>query len=147
MMPIMMHARNLSKLDASSAKKKRKQITDLIEGDLNLRSKKELIEKFIDENLPDISDDDDIEEKFDGFMNKEKIIAFNKLCLDENLDKEKMQSVFDEYIFSGQLINLNDKIDKSLIDREPLLKRRVTIKRIVEKIDSFIDKFFDRLAA
>ena len=41
--------RNLSKLDASSAKEK--QITDLIEGDLNLRSKKELIEKFIDENL------------------------------------------------------------------------------------------------
>ena len=139
--------RNLSKLDASSVKKKRKQITDLIEGDLNLRSKKELIEKFIDENLPDIEDDDDIEEEFDGFMNKEKLVAFNKLCLDENLDKEKMQSVFDEYVFAGQLVNLNDKVDKSLINREPLLKRRVTIKRIIEKIDLFIDKFFDRLAA
>jgi type I restriction enzyme, R subunit len=138
---------NLVKLDSKDATKKRKQINDLIDGDLNLRSKKELIEKFIDENLSDIKESDDIEKEFDNFMNKEKIIAFNKLCQEENLDTNKMQNILDEYVFSGKLINMNDKVDKSLNVREPLFKRQVTIERVIDKVESLISKFFEDIAA
>ena len=138
---------NLVKLDSKDATKKRKQINDLIDGDLNLRSKKELIEKFIDENLSDIKESDDIEKEFDNFMNKEKIIAFNKLCQEENLDTNKMQNILDEYVFSGKLINMNDKVDKSLTVREPLFKRQVTIERVIDKVQSLISKFFEDIAA
>ena len=138
---------NLVKLDSKDATKKRKQINDLIDGDINLRSKKELIEKFIDENLSEIKESDDIEEEFDNFMNKEKVIAFNKLCQEENLDTNKMQNILDEYVFSGKLININDKVDKSLILREPLFKRQVTIERVIDKVQSLISKFFEDIAA
>ena len=40
--------------------KKQKENIDLIAGEAHLRSKRELIEKFIRENLPDIDDTDDI---------------------------------------------------------------------------------------
>ena len=45
--------------------KKQKEIIDLIAGEAHLRSKRELIEKFIRENLPDIDDTDDIPEEFE----------------------------------------------------------------------------------
>lgn len=88
-----------------------------------------------------------IEEEFDNFMNKEKVIAFNKLCQEENLDTNKMQNILDEYVFSGKLINMNDKVDKSLNVREPLFKRQVTIERVIDKVQSLISKFFEDIAA
>jgi len=36
-------------------------------GDIQLRSKRELIEKFMNENLPQITDMDDIPEKFEVY--------------------------------------------------------------------------------
>ena len=80
-------------------------------------------------------------------MNKEKVIAFNKLCQEENLDTNKMQNILDEYVFSGKLINMNDKVDKSLNVREPLFKRQVTIERVIDKVQSLISKFFEDIAA
>ncbi len=45
----------------------KKQIEDLMAGDLNLRSKRELIIEFIESNLPDIPDSDRITDEFDVF--------------------------------------------------------------------------------
>ena len=44
------------------AEAKKKAIEDLLGGDVTLRSKRELIEKFIKENLPNIKDSDDVED-------------------------------------------------------------------------------------
>jgi type I restriction enzyme R subunit len=43
-----------------------------------LRSKRELIEKFIQENLPVLEDTDDIPEAFDKFWNEEQQKAFKQ---------------------------------------------------------------------
>ena len=110
---------------------------------------------FLTSSIPNIEfngtmvskESDDIEEEFDNFMNKEKVIAFNKLCQEENLDTNKMQNILDEYVFSGKLINMNDKVDKSLNVREPLFKRQVTIERVIDKVQSLISKFFEDIAA
>ena len=46
---------------------------DLLSGDIELRSKRELIEKFIKENLPQIDDDDSIVEEFEKYWQDERI--------------------------------------------------------------------------
>ena len=59
----------------------------------------------------------------------------------------EIKNILDEYVFSGKLIDINQKVDKSLIVREPLLKRKVTIKRVINKVESLISKFFEDINA
>ncbi len=66
----------LANLKGSNQEQRRKEIIDLIAGEAHLRSKRELIEKFIQENLPLVADVDDIPEAFDRFWNEEQINAF-----------------------------------------------------------------------
>jgi type I restriction enzyme R subunit len=67
-----------------------------------LRSKRELIEKFIEENLPHITDVDTIGEEFEQYWQDQKVLALGKLCEEENLDKAQFKSLIDAYIYSGQ---------------------------------------------
>ena len=139
--------KQLVKIDSKVYTKKRKAITNLLSGDVNLRSKKELIEKFIDDSLANLEDGEEIEEAFQSYWGEEKLKAFNQLCEKENLDKSKIQSVIDEYLFSNQIISFNEKIDKALIVRETFLKRRKTVDRIKEKVLTFIETYVEGIAA
>ncbi len=55
--------------------KKRKEILDILSGEAQLRSKRELIEKFILENLPIIDDADNVPEEFEKFWSKERFFV------------------------------------------------------------------------
>jgi type I restriction enzyme R subunit len=139
--------KQLVKIDSKVYAKKRKAITNLLSGDVNLRSKKELIEKFIDDRLSNLEDGEEIEEAFQSYWGEEKLKAFNKLCEKENLDKSKIQSVIDEYLFANQIISFNEQIDKALLVRETFLKRRKTVDRIKEKVLTFIETYVEGIAA
>ena len=139
--------KQMVKIDNKSFEKKRKAVTDLIAGDIKLRSKRELKERFIDENLLHIEDSEDIEEAFDNYWGEQKLAAFNKLCKEEMLNENKIQAIIEEYLFSNQITSLNEKVDDALLERETLLIRKKTVKRVIEKIMSFIETFVDDLAA
>ena len=59
--------------------KKQQQIVDILAGQSLLRSKKELIEKFITDNLPKIVESKDIPDHFDHYWNTGKRAAFDAL--------------------------------------------------------------------
>ena len=67
---------------------------------MQLRSKRELIEKFINENLPHINDVDDIPGEFEAFMDKEKQQALKQLSKEEKLSPGKLEEVIGNYIFT-----------------------------------------------
>ena len=100
-----------------------------------------------DENLLHIEDSEDIEEAFDNYWGEQKLAAFNKLCKEEKLNENKIQAIIEEYLFANQITSLNEKVDDALIERETLLIRKKTVKRVIEKIMSFIETFVDDLAA
>ena len=69
-----------------------KQIEDLIDmmmGESELRSKRELIEHFIQSTLPTIEDSEDIPEEFAAFWENQRLKAFEKLSSEEQFDKIK----------------------------------------------------------
>ena len=72
---------------------------------------------------------------------------FNLLCKEEALNENKIEIIIEEYLFSNQITDLNQKVDDSLLNREPLFKRKKTVKRVIEKIMSFIETFTEGLAA
>ena len=88
--------------DATKAdrEKKQKEIVDLLTGEANLRSKRELIEKFILENLPVIDDSELIPQEFDKFWSEEQQKAFNMLVKEENLSTDKTQKLIENYLFA-----------------------------------------------
>ncbi|WP_299249345.1 type I restriction endonuclease subunit R [uncultured Cytophaga sp.] len=131
---------NLKGAHTSEAKAQRKAIIDLLGGDIVLRSKRELIQKFIDENLPYIKDGDAIEEEFEKFWQDQKVLALGKLCEDEHLDTLQFKALIDAYIYSGRE-PIKDEVLLCLDNRPSILQARVIGDRIIAKMKEFVNVF------
>jgi type I restriction enzyme R subunit len=136
----------LKQAKKSEAEKQRKAIMDLLGSEVQLRSKRELIEKFIDENLPTIDNADNIQDEFEKFWQDQKVLALAKLCDDEHVDKEQFKALIDAYIFSGQ-DPLRDEVLKCLGDRPSILQAREIGERIIKKMKEFVEVFVQGMVA
>jgi type I restriction enzyme, R subunit len=130
----------LKNAKASEAQQQKKAIMDLLGGDIELRSKRELIEKFILENLPLIEHADNIQDEFEKYWQEQKILALEKLCNEEHLDKEQFKALIEAYIFSGQ-DPLRDDVFKCLGNRPSILQARAIGERIIFKMKEFVEVF------
>jgi type I restriction enzyme, R subunit len=130
----------LKNAKASEAQQQKKAIMDLLGGDIELRSKRELIEKFIHENLPLIEHADNIQDEFEKYWQEQKILALEKLCNEEHLDKEQFKALIEVYIFSGQ-DPLRDDVFKCLGNRPSILQARAIGERIIFKMKEFVEVF------
>jgi type I restriction enzyme R subunit len=124
----------------SAAAIQKKAIIDLLGGDIQLRSKRELIQKFIDENMPHIKDGDSIEDEFEKFWQDQKVLALRKLCEEEHLDKAQFKSLIDAYIYSGRE-PIKDEVFQCLDNRPSILQARVIGDRIIAKMKEFVEVF------
>jgi type I restriction enzyme, R subunit len=120
----------------------RENIIRMIDGQAALRSKRELIERFIDDYLMDIEDDALIEDAFDKFWDEEKIKAFDELCYEENLNKEEVKKVVDTYLYDERK-PLNDDIANTLNVKPKLLERKKVVPRVLDKVMAFVERFYD----
>jgi type I restriction enzyme R subunit len=126
---------------------KKKQISDMLSNDIHMRSKKELIEEFIEDNLVHIKNSEDVADAFDSYWSEQQLKAFTKLCEDENLDSKKIEAIIEEHLFANQVPALRDKVMKSMLKKESLLVRKKTIPSVIDKIMDFINTFIDGVAA
>lgn len=131
--------------EASTPEEKAKQranITNILNSNPQLRSKRELIEEFIDTTLDGINPDD-IEDEYDKFIDTEKDKALNELIEKENLHRDELTNVIDTYLYDGRK-PLGDDIVKTLQVKPKLLERKAIIPRILDAIESFVEKFYNR---
>jgi type I restriction enzyme R subunit len=131
----------LKELDYSSPSfdKDKKFIMDSMEKSPELRSKMELIEIFIQENIPEISNRETIESEFEDFIEREKNMAMGELIEDEKLKELVAQGIIAEYEFSGKI--RNDLIKDSLTEKLGLKERRSKVNIIRDKIVNLVEKF------
>jgi type I restriction enzyme R subunit len=120
--------------------KLRRQVLDTVAGEITLRSKKELIERFISEALPEIEDSEAIPEAFEQFVETEKGKAFVAFCADENMDPGKLQKMLSDYLFT-QLDPQPDDIINALNSKPKVLQRRSILERILRKIKDFVETY------
>lgn len=122
--------------------KQRKAISDLMASNTELRSKKELIERFIEENLPLITDSDNVVDAFETFWTGEKKKAIIDLSKDENLNFEQLVGVVSNYLFTTKEPMRDDVI--AVMNDRPSLKERATVStRIISKIKAFVETFIE----
>ena len=132
--------------EENEIEQQKKTIIDLLTGEIDLRSKRELIEKFIEENLPSIDDIDAIPDEFEKYWHDQKVLALGKLCEEEHLDQKQFQALIDAYIFSERL-PLREDVFKCLDDRPSVLHARMIGERIIAKMKTFVDVFVRSMAA
>jgi len=137
----------LANLKGSDQEKKRKEIIDLIAGEAQLRSKRELIEKFILENLPQIEDADDIPNAFEKYWNEEQVAAFQKLCEEEKLTPDKVDKIIDGYLFAEREPLRDEVLELIEGDKPSVLQRKTVGDRILNKILTFVDTFINGMNA
>ena len=117
-----------SDLTVDGQAEKRTHILNVLSGDRNLRSKRELIEKFIDDNLKHLGDSDDVPEAFDEFWNTEKEKSFIAMCKEEDVDPDSMNKIIGDYLYSNQTIQTDDVIQSlntapKLLERKPIAEK------------------------
>lgn len=126
---------------AGKQEQTKKQILALLSSEVNLRSKKELIEKFINENLPKIEDGDDVTEEFEKYWDKEQKKAFEQIITTESLSHEKTELVIENYLFAEKQ-PLRDELLGLIMGVKPtLLERKPRSERIMHKIVNYVDTF------
>jgi len=122
--------------------KQHKTIISILDAETQLRSKKELIERFIAEHFPDIPMGGDIGAEFDTYWDAERQKALLELSATEGLDHEGLQKLVGDYLFSDKA-PLRDDIVDLMSDRPKLRELRKVSERIIAKVMSFVETFID----
>ncbi len=120
---------------------KRQEISKYLASEVQLRSKRDLIERFIAENLPGIASADDVPKSFDEYIQVERDKALDKLSAEEKLSKEGLQKLVSDYLFTERL-PLNDEVVAILNEKPKLLARKTIVERIKDKLVDFVETFF-----
>jgi type I restriction enzyme, R subunit len=120
-----------------------KEIQNLLATEVELRSKRELIERFIQENLPVIADTYEVATEFDKYWSEEQQKAFQKLVTEENLSAEKTEKLIEDYLFAERE-PLRDEVLELIEGEKPsLLQRKKLGDRILQRIVDFVETFIN----
>ncbi|MDV3594389.1 MULTISPECIES: type I restriction endonuclease subunit R [unclassified Empedobacter] len=123
-----------------------KDIFNLLNTEVSLRSKRELIEKFIQESLPHIEDTDTIPEEFEKFWTVEQEKALKELVKTENLSEEKTERLIENYLFTEREPLRKEILDLRKEGRPSVLKSKEIGDRILNKIIGFVDTFVNGIS-
>lgn len=132
---------NLKEISSDAVREKK--IADILrtfDADIRLQKKKELIEQFIRENLPQIDDATDVENELDRYWREEETKYIREIAGKENIDLEKMKKLISEYLYTERM-PLSDEIIALLPEQPTLIESESIIMRIKESLQSFVDIF------
>ncbi len=120
--------------------KKTEEILRIFDRDVKLRKKKDLIRKFIEENLPKIERSDDVEKAFGEFWESERSLSLRGIAEAEHIPLEKLEGLIGEYIYSQRLPG-NQAIADMLPVPPRILEYQGIVSRIKAAIESIVDIF------
>jgi len=124
----------------ATREKKTEEILHIFDRDIKLRKKKDLIKKFIEENLPKIGKPGDVEKDFREFWSNERSNVLKKLAEDENIPINRIEHLIGEYFYTQKLPHGQAIAD--LLPEQPRIRERSAILgRIKTAIENIVDIF------
>ncbi len=118
-----------------------KALMQTIGGSPQLRSKQELIEKFIKENLPQLESGEEVADAFDSFWEVEKQKATVLLCEEEKLIPETVDTLIDKMLFSKQE-PLREDIFSAMTVKPRLFQREPVFNHLTQRLKGFVNTFY-----
>ena len=123
---------------------KKADILKLLDKEAQLRNKRDLLEKFIEDRLNIIKSNYTVGAAFRDFWDQERIEAIQQLCKDENLNIDAVNRMIEGYKFSGKE-PLRETVLSACNEKPKLLDRKKVFKRVVVRLLDIIHKFDDDL--
>ncbi|MBO1198384.1 type I restriction endonuclease subunit R [Staphylococcus simiae] len=137
---IMNLVRQIDLLDKVEQQRNREQIRRILDtaDDPKLRLKRDLIKEFIDKVIPDLSEDEDVDEVYMEFENTKREEDFNDFADKKSVDEDMLKKITSEFEYSG-ILN-NDKI-KDLVTGMKLREKRQTKIAIASFVEEMTEKY------
>lgn len=120
--------------------KKTDEILKVFDRDVHLRKKKDLVRKFIEENLPKVGRSEDVEAAFSEFWASERSSTLRQLSETEHISTEQIETLIGEYLYTDRLPSGEDIVER-LPERPRLMEHKTVIKRIRDAIRDIVDIF------
>lgn len=130
----------LDSSDENYKLKLKEQVLRTVSSDPKMMSKRDLIERFIEENLWNIKDSSNLSNEFDKFMIIQKSKEFEKMCKEEDIDSARFAKLINDYLYTEKM-PLKEEIAETLNYKPKLLERKNVIERIKNKLVEFINIF------
>lgn len=121
---------------------RREEVMKLLGNEVQLRGKRELIERFITDYLPTLSPEQSVEQTFAAYWQQQKRLAIHKLCQEERLDKAAFYQLMDEYAFTAKP-PLREQFFDALLYKPKLLERKKVFERLLAKFEELIETYED----
>ena len=134
--------RNLANKQPAEQAKARKAISDALDSEAQLRSKKELIERFIEQHFAALTPTKDVGEAFDAYWAERKREAIETLSEEEGLRQDALESVIGAYLFTEKT-PMRDEVIGIMEKRPSLRERRSVADRVISKIKEFVSTYID----
>lgn len=137
---IMHLIRQIDLKDTGEQQRNREQIRRILDNadDPVLRLKRDLIREFIDEVVPQLTEDDNIDEAYILFENAKREAEFNQFAHQQAVDEDILKSMTGEFEYSG-IVNQADL--KDLVSDKKLREKRQTKKAIISFIEEVTEKY------
>ena len=135
----------LAQLNTASAARQaeiRQQIQNALTSQIQLRSKRTLIENFIEQQLPFIHNPDMVAEAFETYRTEKRELAFAELVATEQLNIEATRKLISGYAARKQN-PVSDTLGDLFIKRPSFRDIAQRRQQLLEKIQDFIDTYFD----
>ncbi|MDT0708699.1 type I restriction endonuclease subunit R [Mammaliicoccus sciuri] len=137
---IMELVRKIDLKDKEEQQRNREQIRRILDNadDPTLRLKRDLIREFIDEVVPKLSEEDNIDEVYLKFENAKREEEFKKFAYQQAVNEEILKAITGEFEFSG-IVNQDEL--KDLVGDKKLREKRQTKKAIASFIEEVTSKY------
>ena len=117
-------------------------ITKAIDSSVDLRNKKELIEKFVLSLTPT----SDVDEDWQTFVSKEKKAELDAIIAEEKLKEEETYSFINNAFKNGEIVSVGTAFSKILPPVSkftPTDERTIIKERVLEKLNVYFDRYYD----
>jgi type I restriction enzyme R subunit len=137
---ILILIRGLQGASASENKEIKAKINKTVLSSFSLRSKKDLIEEFIES----INNDSDVEAQWRKFVEEAKTEELGKIIADENLDASETVAFINKALADGELKSAGTAVTKLLPAKNmfsPSYEHSLQKSMVIEKLKAFFDRF------
>ena len=137
---ILILIRGLQGASASENKEIKARISKTVLSSYSLRSKKDLIEKFVDS----INNYSDVEGDWRKFIAEQKQVELHEIIREENLNPRETEEFIDKAFLDGELKTVGTAVIKLLPAKNmfsPSYEHSIQKSLVVEKLKAFFERF------
>lgn len=127
--------------DQPSRQEQTNKVMTILSGEATFRSKRELIERFIQQIIPTLTEEQ-IPDAFKTYWLTEQEQALTTLCREERLDESKVRKLIEKYKRSEHLPHTHE-IKDCLAYSPKILERKAVSDRICKRVFDFFEIFFE----